>query len=194
VVVLLLVIMLGTTASQGAAHVRRESAALAEKSAEISRLYQEERRGLLRLSILLVGDRGVAEDLVQEAFAALYQRWDSLSDQATAAGYLRVCVINGARSLRRRWGVERRHVRAAEPDSVAGADATLLLAEEHRAALACVRRLPRRQQEVVILRYWSQMSEAEIAQALRISAGTVKSSASRALAAMARDLGVDNVQ
>ena len=171
--------------------MRQESGALADKSAAISQLYQQERHGLLRVALLLVGDRGLAEDLVQEAFVALQRRWDSLSDHSTAAGYLRVCVINGARSLRRPWVVARRHLRAADSATEPGADATVLLAEEHRAVVVAVRGLPRRQQQVIILRYWSQMSEAQIADALRISAGTVKSSASRALAAIAHELGDD---
>ncbi len=115
------------------------SGALAEKSAAISQLYEQERHGLLRVALLLVGDRGVAEDLVQEAFVALQRRWDSLSDHSTAAGYLRVCVVNGARSVRRRWAVARRHLSAAEPASEPGADAAVLLAEEHRAVDLAVR-------------------------------------------------------
>jgi len=170
------------------------SGALAEKSAAISQLYEQERHGLLRVALLLVGDRGVAEDLVQEAFVALQRRWDSLSDHSTAAGYLRVCVVNGARSVRRRWAVARRHLSSAEPASEPGADAAVLLAEEHRAVVLAVRRLPRRQQQVIVLRYWSDMSETQIADTLRISPGTVKSSASRALAAIAQQLGDNHAE
>src|SRR6266498_384282 len=89
----------GRSSYRRGCQMRQESGALAEKSAEISRLYQEEGRGLLRLAVLLVGDRGLAEDLVQEAFVALQRRWESLSDHPAAAGYLRVSVINGAKSL-----------------------------------------------------------------------------------------------
>jgi len=170
------------------------SGALAEKSAAISQLYDQERHGLLRVALLLVGDRGVAEDLVQEAFVALQRRWDSLSDYSTAAGYLRVCVVNGARSVRRRWAVARRHLSSPEPASEPGADAAVLLAEEHHAVVLAVRRLPRRQQQVIVLRYWSDLSEAQIANTLGISPGTVKSSASRALAAIAQQLGDNHVQ
>jgi RNA polymerase sigma-70 factor (sigma-E family) len=174
--------------------VRKESGALTDRSAEISRLYQDEYAGLLRLGILLVGDRGVAEDVVQDAFVALQRRWEVLSDRASAAGYVRVSVINGARSVRRRWSVARRYLHLAEPMTVPAADATALLAAEHHAVVAAVRRLPRRQQQVIVLRYWSEMSEAQIAGTLQVSAGTVKSSASRALASLARQLGVDHDQ
>jgi RNA polymerase sigma factor (sigma-70 family) len=85
---------------------------------------------------------------------------------------LRVSVVNGARSHHRRRLVARRHIRVREPDDAPGADAFLLLAEEHRAVIAAVQRLPCRQQEVLILRYWSGMNEAQIARTLGVSAGT----------------------
>jgi RNA polymerase sigma-70 factor (sigma-E family) len=162
---------------------------IADKTAEISRLYREERRRLLRVAVLLAGDRSVAEDLVQEAFVALHRRWDSLADTSWAAGYLRVSVVNGARSLHRRRLVARRYLRGSEPEGAPSADAGVLLADEHESVVAAVRALPKRQQQVVVLRYWSQMSEAELAAALDISTGTVKSTASRALTAIERHLG-----
>jgi RNA polymerase sigma-70 factor (sigma-E family) len=160
-----------------------------DKTGEISRLYHEERSRLVRLAVLLAGDRSVAEDLVQEAFVGLQRRWDSLPDTAGAAGYLRISVVNGARSLHRRRRVARRYFHGAEPEATPGADADALLADEHRSVIAAVRALPKRQQQVVVLRYWSQMSEAEIAATLAISVGTVKSTASRALTVIERHLG-----
>jgi RNA polymerase sigma-70 factor (sigma-E family) len=165
-----------------------ESGAVAESSAEISRLFREEGRGLVRLATLLVGDVALAEDLVQDAFVALHERWQLLSDPQRAAGYLRVSVINRCRSLRRRWTVAGRYLHLAQPMPLPDADATTLLAEESRAVVGAVRRLPKRQQQVIVLRYWCDMTEAEIAQAMTISAGTVKSSASRALAKLTQDL------
>jgi RNA polymerase sigma factor (sigma-70 family) len=90
----------------------------------------------------------------------------------------------GARSAQRRQGIVRRHLRVAEPDALPPADFALLLAEEHREVVAALRRLPRRQREVLVLRYWANLDEAEIAETLRISRGTVKSTASRALDAL----------
>ncbi len=148
----------------------------------VAELYRRERPGLLRLAVLLTGGHAQAEDVVQDAFVALQRRWPSLADQNGAAGYLRVSVVNGARSLHRRRAVAWRHRRVPEPDGLPPADAALLLAEEHREVIVAVRRLPRRQQEVLVLRYWSGLSEAEIAATLGVSRGTVKTCASRAMA------------
>lgn len=159
----------------------------------IAELYQSERRRLLRLAALFVGaDRAAAEDLVHDAFAALQSRWASLDDPARATGYLCVSVANAARSLLRRRQVALRWRRAAEPDVAESADAAVLLADEHRRVVEAVRRLPRRQQQVIALRYWSRLSEAEIATALGISVGTVKSSAARAIAKIEHQLEAEN--
>ena len=151
-------------------------------------LYRAQRLSLLRLAVLLVDDRAAAEDVVQDAFLGLHRRWHAV-DPAAAAGYLRTSVVNGARSQLRRRGVARRHLRVAEPDEAPSADLAVLLTEEHREVVEAMRRLPRRQREVLVLRYWSELSEAEIAAALGVARGTVKSSASRALAALESSLG-----
>ncbi|MEV4312890.1 SigE family RNA polymerase sigma factor [Actinocrispum sp. NPDC049592] len=149
----------------------------------IEELYRRERPGLLRLAVLLIGDRVLAEDIVQDAFMALHKHWPRLADPSGAGAYLRVSVINGARSAHRRQAVSARHLRA-EPSLDPPTDASLLLAEEHQAVLKAVRRLPRRQQEVLVLRYWAGLSEAEIATTLGVSRGTVKTCAARALATL----------
>ncbi|WP_285477891.1 SigE family RNA polymerase sigma factor [Amycolatopsis sp. NBRC 101858] len=146
----------------------------------MAELFRAHRPGLVRLAVLLLGDRALAEDVVQDAFVALVRR-PPLADPAAAGGYLRVSVVNGARSAQRRAAVRLRH-RRAERDDGPPADAGALLGEEHREVLAAVRRLPRRQREVLVLRYWSGLSEAEIAHTLGVSRGTVKTCASRALA------------
>ena len=150
----------------------------------VTDLYREQRLTLLRLAVFLVDDRGVAEDLVQDAFAQLYKRWHTLSDHGAAVGYLRTCVVNAARSVYRRRDTARRHLRVAEPDLTPDSDYALLLAEEHREVLEALRTLPRRQREVLVLRYWAELTEADIASTLNISRGTVKSTASRALDAL----------
>jgi RNA polymerase sigma-70 factor (sigma-E family) len=162
-----------------------ETAALNETMAG---LYRSHRLSLLRLAAFLVNDRAIAEELVQDAFAALYQRWNSLAEKSAAPSYLRATVVNGARSAQRRQGIVRRHLRVAEPDSLPPADVALLLAEEHREVVVALRRLPRRQREVLVLRYWANLDEAEIAETLGISRGTVKSTASRALDALENTL------
>jgi RNA polymerase sigma-70 factor (sigma-E family) len=153
-------------------------------------LYRSHRLPLLRLAVLLVDDRTVAEDVVQDAFLGLQRRWHAV-DPAAAAGYLRTSVVNGARSQLRRRVVARRHLRVAEPDDAPPADLAVLLTEEHREVVEAMRTLPRRQREVLVLRYWSGLSEAEIAEALGVARGTVKSSAARALAALETRLGGD---
>lgn len=154
----------------------------------LERLYHEERPGLLRLAVLLTQDIGAAEDVVQDAFLSLRRRWASLADTSRAGGYLRISVINGARSLHRRRAVTRRLLpKLGEPTGPAPDDG-LLLAAEHRAVADAVARLPRRQRQVVALRYWSQMSDDDIAAAMGISSGAVRSHASRARARIARQL------
>ena len=98
-------------------------------------------------------------------------------------------MLNLSRSVLRRRQVARKHLRVAEPDAGPGADHDVLLRDEHRATLRAVRQLPRHQREVLLLRYWSGLSEKEIAQTLGISAGSVKSAASRGLATLQRVLG-----
>ncbi|MGW3998690.1 RNA polymerase sigma factor [Amycolatopsis sp. NPDC004772] len=149
-------------------------------------LFRAHRPGLVRLAVLLLGDRGLAEDVVQDAFLALVRHWP-LDDPAGAGGYLRVSVVNGARSAHRRAARRLRH-RPGDRDDVPPADTGVLLGEEHREVLAAVRRLPRRQREVLVLRYWAGLSEAEIADALGVSRGTVKTCASRALAKLEEEL------
>jgi len=154
----------------------------------LTELYAAHRLGLVRLAVLLVDDLATAEDVVQDAFAALAARQGRLRDPSAALGYLRTSVVNGCRSALRRRRTARRHtpLREVEPE---GPDARAVMSEEHREVLAGLAGLPPRQREVLVLRYWSGMSEAEIATTLDISRGTVKSTASRALDALERALG-----
>ncbi len=158
---------------------------------DVDELYTTHWRYLVRLAVLLVDDVASAEDVVQDAFIALHRRADTLRDPDAALAYLRTTVLNRSRSVLRRRQVARKHLRVAEPEATAPADHDVLVREEHRAALSAVRRLPRHQREVLVLRYWSGLSEREIAQTLGISTGSVKSAASRGLAAVQKMLGGD---
>ena len=158
-------------------------------SVDVPAVFAQHWRALVRLAYLLVDDVPTAEDVVQDSFVALHRKASSLRDPEAALAYVRTAVVNRSRSTIRRRQVSRRHLAVAEPDPVPGADHHLELAEDQRAALAAVRRLPRRQREVLVLRYWSDLSEAEIAAVLGVSAGTVKSSASRAMANLRASLG-----
>jgi RNA polymerase sigma-70 factor (sigma-E family) len=154
-------------------------------------LYQAHAVGLIRLAVVMLGDRPTAEDVVQEAFCGLYRRWERLADDAKALSYLRSSVLNGCRSeLRSRLRKQRRanHRAVATPS----AEQTALIGEEHREVLAALRGLPHRQREALVLRFYLDMSEPEIAAAMGVSAGTVKSTTSRALAALGRQLREDS--
>jgi RNA polymerase sigma-70 factor (sigma-E family) len=179
--------MLVALGSGEAVTVDRSVAVEAEWDDALIDLYRAQRLPLLRLAVLLTDDRGTAEDVVQDAFLALHRRWHAV-DPAAAAGYLRTSVVNGVRTLYRRRSVARRHLHAVGQEDEPPADLALLLTEEQREVVGALRTLPRRQREVLVLRYWSELSEAEIADALGIARGTVKSSASRGLAALQKHL------
>jgi RNA polymerase sigma-70 factor (sigma-E family) len=152
-------------------------------------LYAAHRLRLVRLAVLLVDDLPMAEDVVHDAFAAFLARRSRLDDPDRAAAYLRTSVVNGARDKLRR----RRTARAYVPPHEIARDVTTesaLLAAEQREVLAALRQLSDRQREVLVLRYWSECTEAEIATTLGVSRGTVKSTASRALDALAKIMEV----
>lgn len=148
-------------------------------------LYRLHATALVRLALMLVGDQASAEDVVQEAFLGLYRNWQSLDDHARVTGYLRVSVVNGSRGvLRARRRAWLRPVKHDPP--VWSAEAAAMASEDRRAVLMAVARLPRRQREVLALRYYAGLADAEIASALGISRGTVASTASRALTVLGR--------
>lgn len=157
----------------------------------ISRLYETQWAGLVRLVWLLLHDQQAAEDVAQDAFIATYRHWNRLRDEEAAVAYVRKCAVNGARSMVRHLVVVRR-----ETEAEAGrADAAGRLAapQAEDAALArldgdqlmtALAGLPDRQREVLVLRYYSDLSEAQIAEALDISRGSVKTHAFRGLKAL----------
>jgi RNA polymerase sigma-70 factor (sigma-E family) len=158
---------------------------------QVASLYRAHALGLTRAALLLVGDRATAEDVVHDAFFGLYRGWRRLRDPDKAAAYLRAAVVNRCRSAMRSRRVGRERAGAMQPlhDATAwSAEAAVIAGEEQRAALAAVARLPRRQREILVLRYYLGLADSEIAVALRISRGTVSSTCSRALAALTREL------
>jgi RNA polymerase sigma-70 factor (sigma-E family) len=153
----------------------------------VSALYQAHALGLVKLAVLMIGDQSAAEDVVQDAFLGLYRRWQGLHDPDKALGYLRSSVLNGCRSVHR-IRFRRQAITLDPPEPVDSAEAEAMLGEAHREVLAALRRLPRRQREAVVLRYYLDMTEEQAAQAMGVSRGTIKSSTSRGLAALARIL------
>ena len=155
----------------------------------VEELYRGHALRLTRMALLLVGDRPSAEDVVQEAFLGLFRGLGRLSDSGRAVAYLRVSVLNGCRSVLR--ARKRASLRRTAPEypAVWSAESAALDGEDRREVLRAVARLPRRQREVLVLRYFLGLSDSEIAADLGVSRGTVVSTASRALAALARKEG-----
>ena len=155
-------------------------------------LFREHHGELVRLALLMVGDLPTAEDVVQDVYASLHSRWSQIAAPDEVLPYVRAAVLNRCRSLLRRRGIARRagvlHSASARIET-SSAENEVILSEDRRQVLAALARLPRRRREVLVLRYYLGLSEAEIAAVLGISPGTVKSTAARGLAALARDLG-----
>jgi RNA polymerase sigma-70 factor (sigma-E family) len=158
-----------------------------EKAREEFRAYVAARSGaLLGTATLLTGDRALAEDLVQTALARTYLAWGRIRQREAVDAYCRrVLVTTYATWWRRRWRAE---VPTAELPERPGADPYAQVDEglRLRAALAL---LPRRMRATVVLRYWDDRPEAEVAELLGCSVGTVKSQAARGLAKLRAELG-----
>ena len=157
-------------------------------SAESDEEFREFMRGrwpaMVRLAYGLTGDLGHAEDVAQAAFARAYASWSRVARTGDPDAYVRRIVINENNSRFRRRRVTERLVDAVpEPSGPRAADTADALGASE-ALMKALRRLGPRQRAVIVLRFWMDMSEAETAAALNCSVGTVKSQASRALAAL----------
>ena len=141
---------------------------------------------LVRLAGLLGADD--PEDIAQEAFARLLRRYGSLRDAGAALGYVRATVCNLTRNRRRHLRAARLRTPAERPADVESSEQAVLLREEQREVIAALGALPARRREAIVLRYWLGLTEAEIAAAMGVSAGTVKSQVSRGLAALGQVL------
>ncbi|MHB1009323.1 MAG: SigE family RNA polymerase sigma factor [Propionibacteriaceae bacterium] len=157
----------------------------------ISRLYESHWAGVVRLVWLLLHDQQAAEDVAQDAYIATYRNWDRLRNEEAAVAYLRRCAVNGARSVQRHLMVVRRETQAEGNRAEAtgrltapGSDEAALMRLDSDQLMAALATLPGRQREVIVLRYYSDLSEAQIAEALDISPGSVKTHAYRGLRAL----------
>ena len=149
----------------------------------VEELYAAHYRPLVRLSSLLVRDVSTAEEVVQDAFVAMHGRWRSLREPDKAVAYLRQAVVNRSRSVLRHRGVQARHAHALVPDRSASDDPAYAVARR-TAVLDALAELSARQREVLVLRYYLDLSEADVAATLGISRGAVKSHTSRGVAAL----------
>jgi RNA polymerase sigma-70 factor (sigma-E family) len=153
-------------------------------------LYRVHAVALVRMAKLLLRDHPSAEDAVQDAFLSLYRALPRLTDHDQIQPYLRAAVINRARSVlraRRRAALRRVQQEPGER-SAESAEMAAMAGEDRHAVMTAVGRLPRRAREVLVLRYYMDLPDREIAAALGVSRGTVSSTASRALAALSRQL------
>lgn len=157
----------------------------------VADLFREHHLELVRLALVMTGNLAMAEDVVQDAFERLHRRWHGLRKPSNGLAYARSSVLNGCRSAHRRAAVARKHepqlagTRAtAQPDAGSAADDRSELA-------AALRLLPHRQREVLVLRYYLDLDVAEIAGILQITPGTVRSTCTRGLAALAHTLQED---
>ena len=154
---------------------------MTDRDSDFTAYLQARQGALLRTAYLLTGDQHQAEDLVQNAFAKLYLAWDKVRDRESVDAYVRRILVNEHNSLwRRAWK------RNERPTEVLPEAAVLDQYDDgtSTALWAAVQTLPRKARAVLVLRYYEQLSEAETAEVLGISVGTVKSQTSRALAAL----------
>ncbi|GAA4613823.1 SigE family RNA polymerase sigma factor [Saccharopolyspora hordei] len=162
-------------------------AAMDELTSKLTDLYQEHYKQLLRIAVLLVDDRAAAEDIVQDAYVRVFDSRTRLRDPGKALAFLRQAVLNRARSVLRRRLVAKKYqpklaTEDSQPDDTGrGVDRAVLAA-----ALA---KLPRRQREAVVLRYYADLSESRTAEVMGCSQGAVKSYCSRGVSRLSELLG-----
>lgn len=162
--------------------VTREAGRL-DADAAVTALYTAHYRSLVRLAVLLVDDVGTAEEVVQDAYVKMHGSWRRIREPEAAIGYLRTTVLNLARSRLRHRQVVRKHAPKPGPDEPSAEYGALARLERDRVVRA-LRTLPTRQRECLVLRYYGDLSETQIAEAMGISTGAVKSHASRGMAAL----------
>jgi RNA polymerase sigma-70 factor (sigma-E family) len=178
----------GGQASDGA---QAGPAAPADDWPYVALIYRQHHADLVRLALLLVGDRASAEDVVQDVFTRLCTRGRVLAED-TALAYVRTAVVNGCRSMLRRRALGRRLAltrTAPWRDTQESAEHTAILAEDRRRVLAALAALPGRRREVLVLRFYLDLPVAEVAATLGISQGSVKSATARGLESLARRIG-----
>lgn len=154
----------------------------------VEQLFTEEYAGLLRLAYCIVGDRCAAEDVVMEAFCSLYRRWSTMSRQSAPLPYLRSAVILGSRSVIRQLVRERRRRTVSEIGRPDPSSETAIRDDQADTLAQAVRALPARQREVIVCRYYLDLSEAETAHLLGMTTGSVKRHAHRAREALSARL------
>ena len=149
----------------------------------VTAIYSTHYRSLVRLAVLLVRDVATAEEVVQESFIAMHTSWRRLRDSDKALSYLRQSVVNRSRSVLRHRVVVDRNAPKAAPDMPSAEQGAISLLERSP-VIAALRTLPPRQREALVLKFYADLSEAQIAAAMGISRGAVKSHTARGLATL----------
>jgi len=149
----------------------------------VTELYSLHYRALVRLAALLVRDTPTAEEVVQDSFVAMHGGWQRLRDAEKALAYLRQSVVNRSRSVLRHRTVVDKNLQKAPPDMPSAEHGALVLLERS-AVVAALHGLPERQRQAIVLRYYADLSEAEIADTMGISRGAVKSHTARGMTAL----------
>jgi RNA polymerase sigma-70 factor (sigma-E family) len=149
----------------------------------VAALYRTHYRSLVRLAALLLRDVSTAEEVVQDSFVAMHGSWRRLGDSDEALSYLRQSVVNRSRSVLRHRMVVDRNVPKPAPD-MPGGEQEYISKLERSALISALRTLPARQREVLVLRYYGDLSEAQIAATMGISRGAVKSHAAQAMSSL----------
>jgi RNA polymerase sigma-70 factor (sigma-E family) len=153
---------------------------------DLGEVFREHQAELVPLAAFILGDKGSGEDVVQDLFVRMHQRGHP--GDGDMLPYLRAAVVNGCRSVLRRRLLIRRHAERHSPCPPLSAEEAAMLSEDRRQVLAALAALPPRRREVLVLRFYLELSEAETAAILGISPGTVKSTTARGLPALARAL------
>jgi RNA polymerase sigma-70 factor (sigma-E family) len=149
----------------------------------VTAIYTEHYRSLVRLAAFLVRDTATAEEVVQDSFVAMHGAWRRLRDTDKALSYLRQSVVNRSRSVLRHRMVVDKNTPKPPPD-MPSAEHGAIIQLERSAVVSALRALPDRQREALVLRYYGDLSEAQIASVMGISRGAVKSHTARAMAAL----------
>jgi RNA polymerase sigma-70 factor (sigma-E family) len=163
--------------------VRAEAPAAWDASDVVTEIYSVHYNQLVRLAVMLVHDVQTAEEVVQDSFEAMHMAWRRLRNTEKALAYLRQAIVNKSRSVLRHRKVVEMHPPKPAPDEQSAELAALTLIERS-AVTSALRLLPVRQREAVVLRYYGDFSEADIAKAMGISRGAVKSHTARAMASL----------
>ena len=149
----------------------------------VTELYSNQYQSLVRLAGLLVRDQATAEEVVQECFIAMHDSWHRLREEDKALSYLKQAVLNRSRSVLRHRSVVDRYAPMPVPDMPSAEQGAIALLERS-AVISALQPLPGRQRQALVLRYYADLSEAQIAAMMGISRGAVKSHTARGMASL----------